>query len=83
MVMRKRVIRKNWHKVIEVAFFALVTSTTFYMISLKLENCIPKTDANYKSYHRARCQDNEYSPMATLFFNTEGGTIRAMLSKGV
>ena len=48
-----------------------------------MENCIPKTDANYKSYHRSRCQENEYSPLATLFFNTEGGTIRAMLSKGV
>lgn len=81
--MRKRFVRRNWHKVLEVAFFAIVTSTTFFMISIKLDHCIPKTDASYMSYHRARCQENEYSPMATLFFNTEGGTIRAMLSKGV
>ena len=83
MVMRKRHIRRNWQKVLEVALFASVTATTFYMISLSMNRCIQKTDANFRSYHRARCQDTEYSPMATLFFNTEGGTIRAMLSKGV
>ena len=83
MVMRRRYIRRNWQKVLEVSLFAAITATTFFMISLSMNRCIKKSDSNFRSYHRVRCQFDEYSPMATLFFNTEGGTIRAMLSKGV
>ena len=56
---------------------------TFFMVSLSLNKCIPKSDPIFPFYHNSRCTDREYSPMATLFFNTEGGTIRSLLSKAV
>jgi len=80
---RKKYIRRKWQKVLEVSLFSALTASTFFMIALSMDRCNKKSDTNFRSYHRARCQADEYSPMATLFFNTEGGTIRAMLSKGV
>lgn len=67
----------------EVSFFAGLTAMTFFTVSLSLNKCIPKSDPTFPFYHNARCAENEYSPMATLFFNTEGGTIRSLLSKAV
>lgn len=81
--MRKIGIKKSWQKVMEVSFFAGLTAMTFFTVSLSLNKCIPKSDPTFKFYHNARCAENEYSPMATLFFNTEGGTIRSLLSKAV
>ena len=81
--LRKLGIKKNWQKVMEVAFFAGLTAFVFFMVSLTLNKCMPKSDPSFPFYHAARCSDLEYSPMATLFFNTEGGTIRSLLSKAV
>ena len=81
--LRKMTIRKNWQKVLEVSLFAFLTAMTFYMVSLSLNKCLPKSDPLFQFYHSARCSETEYSPMATLFFNTEGGTIRSLLSKSV
>ena len=56
---------------------------TFFLVSFTMNKCLPKQDPSFKFYHSAQCSDREYSPMATLFFNTEGGTIRSLLSKAV
>ena len=66
-----------------MSLFACLTATTFFMVSLSLNKCLPKADPTFPFYHAARCSEREYSPMATLFFNTEGGTIRSLLSKAV
>ena len=50
---------------------------------MSLNKCLPKSDPSFHFYHSARCSDREYSPIATLFFNTENGTIRSLLSKAV
>lgn len=81
--LRKKTIKRPWQKVLEVSLFAALTSMTFFMVSLSLNKCIPKSDPIFPFYHNSRCTDREYSPMATLFFNTEGGTIRSLLSKAV
>ena len=81
--LRKKTIKKPWQKVLEVSLFAALTSMTFFMVSLTLNKCLPKSDPIFHFYHNSRCTDREYSPMATLFFNTEGGTIRSLLSKAV
>ena len=80
---RKRAIKQNWQKVLEVAMFAALTAMTFFFLALSLNRCMPESDPEFLYYHSARCAEDEYSPMATLFFNTEGGTIRSLLSKGV
>ena len=63
--------------------FAALTAMTFFLVALSLNRCMPESDPEFLYYHSARCAEDEYSPMATLFFNTEGGTIRSLLSKGV
>ena len=60
-----------------------MTSVTFFLLSLQMNHCEPKNDDSFPFYHSARCPEDYYSPMATLFFNTEGGTIRSLLSKAV
>lgn len=81
--LRKLTIKRNWQKVMEVSLFAAITSMTFFLVSLSLNKCLPKSDPTFPFYKSARCSDREYSPLATLFFNTEGGTIRGLLSKAV
>ena len=66
-----------------MSLFAGLTSMTFFLVALSMNKCVPKSDPHFPFYHSARCSDREYSPMATLFFNTEGGTIRSLLSKAV
>jgi len=81
--LRKKSVLRNWQKVLEVSMFSAFTATTFFLVAITLNKCIPKSDPVFPFYHNARCPENEYSPMATLFFNTEGGTIRSLLSKAV
>jgi len=81
--LRKLTLKRSWQKIVEVSLFAGLTATTFFMVSLSLNKCLPKSDPSFPFYHSARCSDREYSPVATLFFNTESGTIRSMLSKAV
>ena len=67
----------------EVSLFACLTAGTFFLVSLSLNKCLPKADPTFEFYHAARCPESQYSPLATLFFNTEGGTIHSLLSKAV
>ena len=80
---RKLTIKRNWQKIVEVSIFAGLTATIFFLVSMSLNKCLPKSDPSFHFYHSARCSDREYSPIATLFFNTENGTIRSLLSKAV
>ena len=80
---RKSFLKKNWMKVFEVTIFAAVTSITFFSIAIIMNRCVEKNDDSFPFYRNGACVENQYSPMATLFFNTEGGTIRSLLSKAV
>ena len=41
---------------------------------------IPANSTLDDTHVRFRCGENEFNPLATLIFNTEGGTIRQLLS---
>lgn len=59
---------------------AFLTATAFYLaVIIRANNCKKKTGTVGKELEeeiRFQCPPDEYNPLATLIFNTEGGTIR-------
>ena len=77
--LRKVYINTNLKKIVEVLFFSALTSTCFFMACMSSSNCKTKSTTGDREYYEFRCPDGEYSPLATLLFNTEGGTIRSIM----
>ena len=79
--MRQQVITTNFRKISETLIFAALTSASFYLIVLlRVDNCRKHLDAeDLESEFQFYCPDNEYNPLASLIFNTEGGTIRMLM----
>ena len=85
---RKKYITKNWQKITEALLFAFVTSSLFFaVVVLRRDDCRnqPVNASLETNYMKFRCtEENGYSsksfnPLATLIFNTEGGSIRYLL----
>ena len=45
--LRKLTVKKSWQKVIEVSLFAGLTASTFFLVSLMLNVCTPKSDPSF------------------------------------
>jgi hypothetical protein len=60
-----------------------VTATLFFLVSTETGRCILRSDNSFEEYHSSTCDITEYNPISTLLFNTEGNTIKSILSKGV
>lgn len=77
---RKQYVNTNVKKVLECMFMAFLTATAFYCVVIARKNeCKPKTGATEEERAeqlRFVCPEDQYNPLATLIFNTEGGTIR-------
>lgn len=78
-ILRKTYVTTNARKILETGMFAIMTISTSTFLVCKLHNCMD-IDLNLKdegnNFTRWTCEDGQYSPLATLFFNTEGGTIK-------
>lgn len=73
---RKKYVNTPIKKVIECCIFAFITSSSFYAVVAARKNyCNPKIEGAEEEF-RFACPSNQYNPLATLIFNTEGGTIR-------
>ena len=81
-LMRKKYINTPTKKVVEVIFFAFATASVFYLIPFMIPHCEDKTDA-FREYYEFTCENDQYSPVATLLFNTEGGTIRSIMNNNL
>lgn len=77
-MLRKIYINTSIRKVLEAITFAFVTASIFYLIVMIWSyNCIQITTEDSKHLFQFYCTEpNTYNPLATLVFNTEGGTIR-------
>jgi hypothetical protein len=76
---RKKYINTPIKKVIEALIFAFVTSSTFYAVVVWRQNVcntIPSTESG--ELRIFTCPTDEYNPLATLIFNTEGGTLKQL-----
>jgi H+/Cl- antiporter ClcA len=84
--LRKLYINTNLKKILEGLFFAFVTAAGFYLaVLLTHEDCLTaeKVDSvgRMNEEFRFYCPEGTYNPLAALFFNTEGGTIRQFMLK--
>ena len=74
-------------KILESVLFSVVTTTFFYWSPFFADDCISLDDIrtnnprNLDYVVNYDCPDNEYSPLATMFFNTEGDAIRTIISR--
>jgi glycerol uptake facilitator-like aquaporin len=77
-MLRKIYINTSIRKVLEAITFAFVTASIFYLIVMIWSyNCIQITTEDSEHLFQFYCTEpNTYNPLATLVFNTEGGTIR-------
>ena len=59
----------------------MLTACTFFgVVQLRSNVCTPITEGTPEAIVQYRCPEGKYNPLATLIFNTEGGTIRYLLS---
>ena len=80
-VYRKKYINTKTKKILETIFFAFLTSTLFFLVTLSRKNeCIEKPVTYNDTTFRFYCPEGYYNPFASLVFNTEGGTIRQLLN---
>jgi len=78
-IKRKKYINTNIKKIIECCIFAFVTASCFYMVvALRSSSCKPLDvdKVDNEELFEFTCPEGSYNPLATLIFNTEGGTIR-------
>ena len=75
---RKHNINTPLKKVTEAVFFAFLTASTFYLVVWLWRGfCVEITTEDKESLFPFYCTNHDtYNPLATLVFNTEGGTIR-------
>jgi len=87
---RKKYITSTWRKVLECGLFGVATISVMTLLTSKLAGCIknplydeedmfkPETAEEITNFNPWVCKSDEYNPLATLFFNTEAGTIRSL-----
>jgi chloride channel 7 len=81
---RKKNVATSFRKVAEVLFFSLVTATLFYWLSAACQICYDiDPTVEYESYVQFECLPGYYNPLATLYLNTEGGVVRALMNDKV
>jgi H+/Cl- antiporter ClcA len=77
---RKKYVNTPVKKVLECAFMAFITASCFYgVVVARKDNCRPQRSSSGEEQSEEfqfTCADGYYNPLATLIFNTEGGTIR-------
>lgn len=81
-MLRKKYINKNWKKITEALFFAFMSASIFFSVVVARKgNCRTAVEepGSDEEKVRFRCPEGQFNPLATLLFNTEGGTIRTLL----
>lgn len=83
-ILRKKYITSNTAKLVECVLFSVATTTSFYFFPKLLNDCRDATgvlsSTNHELVVEYDCPPGQYSPMATMFMNTEGSAIRSIIS---
>lgn len=82
-LIRKKIITKSWMKVTEAVLFSMLTTSIFYWMPAAYLNCYSMTSLSESNKELAvtySCPANQYSPLASMFQNTEGSAIRTLIS---
>lgn len=80
-LVRKKLINTNWKKILETCAFSFMTTTCFYWSAKLFNDCELKSSASNSSdiLVQYNCPADYYSPLATMFMNTEGDAIRSII----
>jgi chloride channel 6 len=88
--LRKKFITSNCKKIIETGMFGMVTVSAMTLLVITLNRCedIPTYDpvdlnkeeyeSELQAFNKWTCEEDQYNPLATLFFNTEANTIKSL-----
>ena len=82
-IIRKKIVTSNWMKITEACLFSLMTTSVFYWMPQLFPICDPSSTVNSTNDDlivNYDCPAGQYSPLATMFFNTEGDAIRSIIS---
>ena len=82
-LLRKKYINTNAKRIAEAAFFSLLTTSVFYWFPRAITECKPISDLSAENVEisvQYDCPTNYYSPLASMFFNTEGDAIKSIIS---
>jgi chloride channel 7 len=81
---RKFYITKKWQRPLESAVFSLLTTTCFFWTPFVFAKCISNASVENEETKELlvtyTCPEGYYNPLATMFFNTEGGAISSIIS---
>lgn len=77
-------LKTKWIKPFETFCWAFVTASFFYWVPFIKSRCIPVDNDNSEELFKGWCVGpTEKNGLATLFWNTEGGVIRAIMDDKV
>ena len=83
-IQRKKYINTPLRKISEVLIFSLVSATIFFWLPSATDNCkVIQSNVYDQEFYQYTCPNGQYSPLATLLFNTEGGTIRTIMNNNL
>ena len=81
-LVRKKLVTANWMKLLEACLFSFMTTTCFFWSASFFNECYDSADASNSDDILVNydCPDGQYSPLATMFMNTEGDAIRSIIN---
>lgn len=81
-IYRKKYISKNWMKIAEAVGFSFLSCSIFFgCVVARQGSCRTASNSGTEvNLMQFRCPPEQFNPLATLIFNTEGGTIRALMA---
>ena len=81
-LIRKKYINSNWKKLTEACAFSVMTTSVFYWSAKMFNDCELSSEAfnSEDILVQYNCPAGYYSPLATMFMNTEGDAIRSIIS---
>ena len=82
-LLRKKYINANWKKLCEAALFSFMTTSCFFWSAKLFNDCESDSTidaSNMDTIVQYNCAEGSYSPLATMFMNTEGDAIRSIIS---
>ena len=76
--LRKRFLTTNGRKIAETVVLAFLTTTVVFFLPLMNEGKCQKLEGleSKEIFRQYTCEEGEYNGLASLFFNTEGQTIK-------
>lgn len=81
---RKNFINTPFRRITEVCLFSFISASLFFWLSAVCNICYKvDEEADFENYIQFQCPVDYYNPQATLYLNSEGATIRALMNDKV